>query len=174
MKRKLNGLVLLCCAVALIAAGCGETSSFLPAAPSSAAPQTSAPPSTTVPPVVDGMDIGETAVSQTVEFTLLSAERDPEDASRYLVTFTLKNIGTQEHPYTYAQRLHLLDTEKSRIAASALTADGEDLTGLALAPGDSVTAQAVFFLPDDFRLCNFTYTYDIMGFGLFTYRLDGR
>ena len=165
--------MLFCCAVVLAAAGCRGTSSSLPAPSSSTVPsQTSATPSTTVSRVVDGMDIGETAVSQTVEFTLLSAERDPEDASRYLVTFTLKNIDSQEHPYTYAQRLHLLDAEKSRIAASALSAGEEDLTGLALAPGDSITAQAVFSLPDDFQPSSFTYTYDIMGFGLFTYRLD--
>lgn len=56
---------------------------------------------------------------------------------------------------------------------SSLSADGVDLNGKSLASGDSITAEAVFTLPEGFQPVNFTYTYDIMGFGIFTYRLDG-
>ena len=159
-----------------------ETTAAVESTPSSSAAETTAPPApttteappppTTTAPTVSGMAAGEKATSQTVEFTMLSARKDPNN-SRYLVTFTLKNLDALEHPYTYAQRLHLLAADKTRIPASSLSADGVDLNGKSLASGDSITAEAVFTLPEGFQPVNFTYTYDIMGFGIFTYRLDG-
>lgn len=160
-----------------------ETTAAAESTPSSSAAETTAPsapttteappPPTTTAPTVSGMAAGEKATSQTVEFTMLSARKDPNNSSRYLVTFTLKNLDALEHPYTYAQRLHLLAADKTRIPASSLSADGVDLNGKSLASGDSITAEAVFTLPEGFQPVNFTYTYDIMGFGIFTYRLDG-
>lgn len=160
-----------------------ETTAAAESTPSSSAAETTAPPApttteappppTTTAPTVSGMAAGEKATSQTVEFTMLSARKDPNNSSRYLVTFTLKNLDALEHPYTYAQRLHLLAADKTRIPASSLSADGVDLNGKSLASGDSITAEAVFTLPEGFQPVNFTYTYDIMGFGIFTYRLDG-
>lgn len=161
-----------------------ETTAAVESTPSSSAAETTAPPAptttteappppTTTAPTASGMAAGEKATSQTVEFTMLSARKDPNNSSRYLVTFTLKNLDALEHPYTYAQRLHLLAADKTRIPASSLSADGVDLNGKSLASGDSITAEAVFTLPEGFQPVNFTYTYDIMGFGIFTYRLDG-
>ena len=160
-----------------------ETTAAAESTPSSSAAETTAPPApttteappppTTTAPTASGMAAGEKATSQTVEFTMLSARKDPNNSSRYLVTFTLKNLDALEHPYTYAQRLHLLAADKTRIPASSLSADGVDLNGKSLASGDSITAEAVFTLPEGFQPVNFTYTYDIMGFGIFTYRLDG-
>ena len=89
------------------------------------------------------------------------------------VEYTLVNISLIDHPHNLSQRLHLLDGNRRNLAAISLTgADGQDLIGQKLKPQESVSARALFEVPGDFVPVAFTYTYDVNGFGIFTYLID--
>jgi len=124
---------------------------------------------------ITGLNIGETGTSLNVEIKVTDAgllETDGGSARKYFVDFSIRNIGLLKHELSADQRLHLLNAERERVVVDSLTdKDGADISGLIMKEGESVDVVAVFILPDDYVVKAFTYTFDIMGFGLLTYVL---
>lgn len=141
-------------------------------------PTTAAKPTETVPPPVSttaahsikGMAMGRSAESLFVDFQATAAARN---GTVYTVDFTMTNVAAAPHDYSITQRIKLLDAARTGVTAARLTDrdTGADLNGKSLESGQTVHARASFTLPDGYQPVAFAYTYDIMGFGIFTYLL---
>lgn len=126
--------------------------------------------------ILNGMAIGEKGTSINIE-TIVSAIGKDEDKkpaksgeTYYYVEITIKNIGTLVHDMSISQRFHLLNASREKVyIESFITVDGRDMNGAKLATGESVTGRALFSVPENFAVMAFTYTFDINGFGIFTY-----
>ncbi len=128
---------------------------------------------------LSGLSIGEAGVSINIE-VFVTGIGEAEDItptesgnSIYYVDLTIKNIGTADYEMSIQQRFHLLDDNRLKINVdSFISSDGTDLNGTKLLSGESVTGRALFTVPDQFKVAAFTYTFDINGFGIFTYIFD--
>lgn len=129
----------------------------------------SAPAASTT--ALSGMKVGETGTSISTNVTVTAAG-EADDGSFY-VDITIENVGMVNHELSIAQRFHLLNAQREKVTVKSFIAgDGADLAGKLLTPGQKVSGRAVFELPEGFTVAAFTYTFDIMGFGLFTYLME--
>ena len=163
--RKRIIAVILAAGIAAGLAACGAD----PAKGSSAG-QTSSPAASTTP--LSGMKVGETGTSVSTNVTVTAADM-AADGSFY-VDITIENVGLVNHELSITQRFHLLNAQREKVTVKSFAdEDGADLSGKLLTPGQKVSGRAVFAPPEGFAVAAFTYTFDIMGFGLFTYLIEG-
>lgn len=156
---------LLAAGLAAGLAACGGD----PAENSSVSPQSSSPAAST--PAITGMKIGETGTS--ISTTVTVTDAGTADDGTFYVDITIENVGLINHELSISQRFHLLNAQREKVTVKSFTADdGTDQNGKLLTPGQKLSGRAVFELPEGFTVAAFTYTYDINGFGLFTYLIE--
>ena len=156
---------LLAAGLAAGLAACGSDQ----AETSSAAGESSSPAASTT--AITGMKIGETGASINANVTVTAAGKAADGT--FYVDITIENAGITNHELSISQRFHLLNAQREKVTVKSFTAaDGTDMNGKLLTPGQKISGRAVFALPEGFTAAAFTYTFDIMGFGLFTYLIE--
>lgn len=151
--------------------GCGENNDKVSESSSSS----SSTSGSAVKPIT-GKQIGETQKSVSNEVSVTAAgkltDKTPSNPDSYYfyVDIKIKNISSYTQDMTIMQRFHLLNSLRKKTTVESFTAsDGTDLSSKKLMSGDEAEGRALFAVPNDFEIAAFTYTYDINGFGVFTY-----
>lgn len=123
--------------------------------------------------VFKGYAINEKAEAINISATVtgMGYMEDADDV--FYVDIVIQNTGTTQYSMSAPQRFHLLNYSREKLTVKSVTDEnGNDVSAAKLSPGESISVRALFDRDGSFEVAAFTYTYDIMGFGIFTFPVN--
>lgn len=123
---------------------------------------------------ITGKNIGETGTSMYAVVTVTGVGTTVvENQELFYVDITIENVSGNVYDMRIRDRFHLMDAKRYRTDVKSFVDDeGESIAGVRLDDGESIEGRALFVIPEGFEVAAFTYTFDFMGFGIFTYIID--